>query len=163
VHETARALMWQGSAIWTVAAVRQTVPAFYALGDTRTPVIVSALDLTALIVLALVLRGPMGHAGVSAAVAGSSAVQMVLLLVWLRRRMGTLCGWALAQSAARTVIASGLAGVAGWGAATLAGGIPGMLAFVVVFLLAAWGLRAPELDEIFGAASRRLARGRGAK
>jgi putative peptidoglycan lipid II flippase len=162
-HETARALVWQGGAIWTVAAVRQTVPAFYALGDTRTPVIVSALDLMALVVLALVLRGPMGHVGVSAAVAGSSAVQMVLLLVWLRRRMGTLCGWALAESAARTVIASGLAGVAGWGAAALAGGIPGMLAFTVVFLLAAWGLRAPELDEILGAASRRLARGRGAK
>ena len=36
-HETARALVWQGGAIWTVAAVRQIVPAFYALGDTRTP------------------------------------------------------------------------------------------------------------------------------
>jgi putative peptidoglycan lipid II flippase len=163
VHETARALVWQGSAIWTVAAVRQTVPAFYALGDTRTPVIVSALDLAALVVLALVLRGPMGHAGVSAAVAGSSAVQMILLLVGLRRRMGTLCGWVLAESAARTVVASGLAGVAGWGAASLAGGIPGMLAFALVFLLAAWGLRAPELNEIFGAVGRRLARSRGAK
>jgi len=32
-HETARALFWQGGAIWTVAAVRQTVPALYALGD----------------------------------------------------------------------------------------------------------------------------------
>ncbi len=163
VHETARALVWQGGAIWTVAAVRQTVPAFYALGDTRTPVIVSALDLTALVVLALLLRGPMGHVGISVAVAGSSLAQMLLLLVALRRRMGTLCGWALAESAARTVIASGLAGVAGWGAATLAGGIPGMLAFTVVFLLAAWGLRAPELDEIFGAVGRRLARNRGAK
>ena len=36
-HETARALFWQGGAIWTVAAVRQTIPGFYALGDTRTP------------------------------------------------------------------------------------------------------------------------------
>ncbi len=163
VRETARALVWQGGAIWTVAAVRQTVPAFYALGDTRTPVVVSALDLTALIVLALLLRGPMGHVGVSAAVAGSSAVQMVLLLVWLRRRVGTLCGRALATSAARTLLASGLAGVAGWGAASLAGGVPGMLAFVLVFLLAAWGLRAPELSEIFGAVGRRLARRREAK
>src|SRR5439155_23994480 len=41
VRETARALVWQGGAIWTVAAVRQLVPVFYALGDTRTPVIVS--------------------------------------------------------------------------------------------------------------------------
>ena len=34
-HETARALVWQGGAIFTVSAVRQLVPAFYALGDTR--------------------------------------------------------------------------------------------------------------------------------
>lgn len=160
VHETARALVWQGGAIWTVAAVRQTVPAFYALGDTRTPVIVSALDLTALVVLALALRGPMGHAGVSAAVAGSSAVQMILLLVFLRRRMGTLRGWELARSAARTLTASVVASVAGWGAATLAGGIPGMVAFAGVFLLAAWGLRVPELTEISTAVRRRLGRKR---
>jgi putative peptidoglycan lipid II flippase len=160
VHETARALLWQGGAIWTVAAVRQTVPAFYALGDTRTPVLVSAIDLGALIVLALALRGPMGHAGVSAAVAGSSAVQMVLLLVGLRRRMGTLCGAVLLRSTARTLLSSGLAGVAGWGAATLAGGLPGLLAFALVFLLAAWGLGAPELDEISRAFGRRLGRAR---
>jgi len=163
VHETARALIWQGGAIWTVAAVRQTVPAFYALGDTKTPVIVSALDLGALVVLALVLRGPMGHAGVSAAVAGSSAVQMVLLLVGLRRRMGTLHVGALARSTARTLAASVLAAVAGWGAATLAGGIAGMAAFGIVFLLAAWGLRSPELTEISGAVRRRLSSRRAAK
>jgi putative peptidoglycan lipid II flippase len=62
-RETARALAWQGGAIWTVAVVRQTVPAYYALGDTRTPVIVSAIDLCAFIALAVFLRGPMGHVG----------------------------------------------------------------------------------------------------
>ena len=162
VHETARALVWQGGAIWTVAAVRQTVPAFYALGDTRTPVIVSAIDLTALVALALLLRGPMGHPGISVAVAGSSAVQMVLLLVGLRRRLGTLRGWDLARSASRTVLASVVAAVAGWGAATLAGGGPGMLAFASVFVLAAWGLGSPELGEISGAVRRKLGR-RGGK
>ena len=38
-HETARALVWQGAAIFTVAAVRQLLPPFYALGDTRRPAI----------------------------------------------------------------------------------------------------------------------------
>src|SRR5580658_10203912 len=80
-HETARALAWQGGAIWTVAAVRQTVPGFYAVGDTRTPVVVSAIDLVAFLVLAIVLKGSMGHVGVSVAIAVSSAVQMALLLV----------------------------------------------------------------------------------
>jgi len=173
-HETARALVWQGGAVWTVAAVRQTVPALYALGDTRTPVVVSALDLGAFIVLAVVLRGPLGHVGISVAVAGSSAVQMVLLLVGLRRRLGTIEGPALARSTARTLAASALAAVAGWGASTLlapngpAGalsralpGIAGMVAFTTVFALAAWGMRAPELEEIARAFRRRLTPRRG--
>jgi putative peptidoglycan lipid II flippase len=170
-HETARALLWQGGAIWTVAAVRQTVPALYALGDTRTPVVVSAIDLAAFIALAIGLRGPMGHVGISVAVAGSSAVQMVLLLAGLRRRLGTIEGGPLARSAARTLGASILGAVAGWGAARLltpegeAGavlrivpGVAGMVAFVAVFGLAAWGMRAPELEEITGALGRRLSR-----
>ena len=173
-HETARALLWQGGAIWTVAVVRQTVPALYALGDTRTPVVVSALDLTAFIALAVGLRGPMGHVGISVAVAGSSAVQMVLLLVGLRWRLGTIEGGALARSAGRSLGASLLGAVAGWGAARLlapegeAGallrivpGVAGMLAFTGVFLLTAWGMRAPELEEILGALRRRLTGRRG--
>ena len=173
-HETARALLWQGGAIWTVAVVRQTVPALYALGDTRTPVVVSALDLTAFIALAVGLRGPMGHVGISVAVAGSSAVQMVLLLVGLRWRLGTIEGGALARSAARSLGASVLGAVAGWGAARLlapegeAGallrvlpGVAGMLAFTVVFVLAAWGMQAPELEDILGAFRRRLTGRRG--
>jgi putative peptidoglycan lipid II flippase len=158
VHETARALSWQGGAVWTVAAVRQTIPALYAMGDTRTPVIVSVLDLVALLILAVALRGPMGHAGVSAAVAGSSAVQMVLLLVGLRLRMGTLCGPYLARSVARTCGASLVAGVAGWGAGVLWGGIPGSIVFAALFLVVAWGLGAEELQEISGAMRRRLLR-----
>jgi putative peptidoglycan lipid II flippase len=155
-HETARALLWQGGAIWTVAAVRQIVPAFYALGDTRTPVVVSAIDLCAFIALAVMLKGPMGHVGVSVAVAGSSAVQMVLLLAGLRWRMGTIRGGDLARSTSRALLASLVASVAGWGAARVAGGLGAMAAFAAVYLLVAWALRSPELREISGALSRRL-------
>jgi putative peptidoglycan lipid II flippase len=170
-HETARALFWQGGAIWTVAAVRQIVPAFYALGDTRTPVAVSAIDLGAFIALAVGLKGPMGHVGISIAVAGSSAVQMALLLVGLRRRMGTILGGTLVRSAARTAAASGVAAVAGWGIARLltpegpAGGVaralPGMAGltgFAGVFLAVAWGMRSPELEEIARTVRRRFGR-----
>jgi putative peptidoglycan lipid II flippase len=170
-HETARALLWQGAAIWTVAATRQIVPAFYALGDTRTPVVVSAIDLCAFIALALALRGPMGHEGISVAVAGSSAVQMALLLAGLKLRMGTLCSADIVSSVLRVGVAAGVAAVAGWGAASAvapgasAGGLAralpgalGVLAYGAVFVTVAWGLRAPELDEILGALRRRVGR-----
>jgi putative peptidoglycan lipid II flippase len=172
-HETARALIWQGGAIWTVAAVRQIVPAFYALGDTRTPAAVSAVDLAAFIALAMALKGPMGHVGISVAVAGSSAVQMVLLLVGLRWRMGTLEGTAVARSAARTLVASVVAAVAGWGVARIltpdgpAGGLAralpglvGLAGFMAVFGAVAWGMQSPELEEISSTLRRRLGRTR---
>jgi putative peptidoglycan lipid II flippase len=173
-HQTARALFWQGGAIWTVAVVRQTVPAFFALADTRTPVVVSAIDLSAFILLALMLRGPMGHVGISIAVAGSSAVQMILLLLGLKWRMGTIRARELARSAARTCVVTAIASVAGWAAAQLAmpgawasihsgralPGAVGLSAFVLVFLMGAWGMRSPELDEILFAVRRRLGRTR---
>ena len=166
-HETARALFWQGAAVWTVTAVRQTVVALYALGDTRTPVIVSSLDLCVFIALAIALRGALGHVGISIAVAGSSAVQMLLLLASLRRRLGTLGGEELSGSAVRTIIASTLAALAGWAAARLAvpvtplsawravPGLVGTVAFAIIFLTAAWGMQSPELDTILWAARRR--------
>jgi putative peptidoglycan lipid II flippase len=172
-RETARALFWQGSAIWTVAAVRQTIPALYAMGDTRTPVVVSALDLMAFVGLALGLRPSLGHAGISAAVAGSSTVQMLLLLVGLKWRLGTICSRTLTVSALRTLAASLFAGVAGWALARalsrcVAGspslralpGLGAMGVFVVVFLATMWALRAPEFLEISGAIRRRGRRGR---
>jgi putative peptidoglycan lipid II flippase len=166
---TARALMWQGGAIWTVAAVRQTVPVFYALGDTRTPVIVSAIDLCAFIVLAVTLKGPLGHVGISVAVAGSSAVQMALLLLALRRKLGRTGMSSILGSAGRTLFASLVAGAAAWAAgrltaspASVAGrALPGLAAAIVfagLFLLAAWGARSAELDGLASGLKRRLVR-----
>jgi hypothetical protein len=103
---------------------------------------------------------------------------MVLLLVGLRWRLGSLHGLWLARSALRTAAVSGVAAVAGWAAArlvtpdTISGlgaaaaasgscvgpGVAAVAAFSVVFLTAAWGVRSPELEEILSAVRRRLGR-----
>jgi putative peptidoglycan lipid II flippase len=169
-QQTARALAWQGGAIFTVSAVRQLVPAFHSLGDTRTPVIVSGLDLIAFVGLALWLRGPYGHVGVSMAVAGSSAVQMVLLFVGLKMRLGTIRSRELVSSSVRVAFASLVAAVAGWGAARIVSGrgdgpveraLPGLLGVVVfgvLYFAVVWGLGSRELVELSGPIRRRLAR-----
>lgn len=168
-HETAKALMVQGAGVFTVAGVRQTVPVFYALGDTRTPVVVSALDLLAFIALAVGLKGSFGHVGISAAVAGSSLVQMALLLYALKKKMGDLRATEIVRSCARTALASLVAGVGAWGLATYLTGLPtlipgiaGGVAFVGLFCVAAWGLRSEELDALAAGALRRLRRRRAA-
>jgi putative peptidoglycan lipid II flippase len=166
-RETAKALLWQGGAIWTVSAVRQLVPVYYALGDTRTPVIVSAIDLIAFIALAVVLRGSMGQAGISAAVAGSSAVQMLLLFALARRKLGGLALGEIGGSVARTLVASIVAAVAAYAVARLCGvsshvvpGLAAMATFGVLFAVVAWAVRSPELEEITSGLRRRLQRGR---
>jgi putative peptidoglycan lipid II flippase len=171
-HETARALAWQGAGIFSVAAVRQLVPVYYALGDTKTPVLVSAIDLSAFIALALLLRGPMGHAGISAAVSGSSVVQMLLLVVFLRPKLGSLAGTEIGASIARTLVASLVAGASGWGVAraldggggALARAVPGLaggVVFVVVFAFVATLARSSELRILTAGVRRRLRRARG--
>jgi putative peptidoglycan lipid II flippase len=165
--ETARALVAQGLGIWTVAAARQLLPVFYALGDTRTPVVVSALDLVVFIVAAVTLRGPLGHVGVSIAVSASSFAQMLLLWIGLRRRLPSLSAGDIAGSAGRTLLASIAAGAAGYGAAvgcTMLGfprylpGAIGAVVFAVVFLAAAWAVRSPELGSLVAALRRRRAK-----
>lgn len=169
--ETARALVAQGAGVWSVAIVRTLVGVFFALGDTRTPVIVSALDLGALIAIAWLATGPLGHVGVSVAVTGSSIVQMLLLWVLVARRLPDARTGEILGSAARTLASSALAVFAARAAAGAATGAPGpawlarMLpavvggaAFGVVFVCAAALTRSPEWLALWGGLRRRLSR-----
>jgi peptidoglycan biosynthesis protein MviN/MurJ (putative lipid II flippase) len=114
----------------------------------------------------------MGHVGISAAVAGSSAVQMALLFVALKRKLGTLRSWEVGRSVGRTLVASAVAAVVGWEVARaleplasgdvtrlLPGGL-GSLAFGLAFLLAARLLGSEELRLLVGGVRRRVARRR---
>jgi len=169
--ETAHALVAQGLGVWTVAAVRQLLPVFYALGDTRTPVIVSAIDLGAFVVAALALRAAFGHVGVSLAVTLSSAAQMLLLWGGLSRRLPSLRLGEIAASAARTGVASAGAGAAGYLMAELALGIgqdgalgralPGLLGalvFAATFFVIVSIMKSPELASLAAPLRARLRR-----
>ncbi len=170
-EETGRALMAQGLGIWAVAGVRQLVAVFFALGDTRTPVLVSAADLCVFVALALGLRGVFGHVGISLAVAGASIAQFALLWHWLKKRLPATYGAEILGSAVRSLLAALAGGAAAWfvaraltppsEAAALARSLPalaGSITFALVFLLAAIVLKSPELRVIAGPIVRRLHR-----
>lgn len=169
-RQTGLALMAQGAGLWTVAAVRQLVPVFFALGDTKTPVLVSALDLLALIVLAYGLAPTLGHVGVSLAVSGSSLVQMLLLWFWLGRRLRYPNTGAILRSAGKTLLASLVGGAGAWGAASVASSLgqgplarlvpaaAGGVAFAFLFVALAWALGSEELQVLGGGLARKLGR-----
>jgi putative peptidoglycan lipid II flippase len=169
--QTARALVALGLGIWMVAAVRQLVAVYYALGDTKTPVIVSGIDLVAFIVLALWLRGPLGYVGICLAVTGSSAVQMLLLWLLLPRRLGDTRFGEVARSALRTLgaalpaalvaieVARVLGSAVGHGpVARMLPGAAAAIVFAAVFLLAARLFRSEELATLGAALKRRRQR-----
>lgn len=172
-HETARALVAQGAGIWLVASVRQLTSTYYALGDTRTPVLVAAIDLCAFVGLALTLRGPFGHVGIGMAVTGSSLVQAALLWLRLRGKLPSLRLGEIAVSAGKTLLAAAAGVVAGRiGAAAASGqagplglmlpGLVGSIAFIFTFFALAWGLRSDELLLIAHPLLRRLRKKAGA-
>lgn len=166
-YETARALVAQGAGIWLVAAVRQLTSTYYALGDTRTPVVVAAIDLVVFIALCLLLRGPFGHVGIGMAVTGSSFVQAALLWFWLGKKLPSLRLREIGFSAVRTLLAAGAGVVLGrMAAGAVSGGtgawglaLPGLVGsgtFILAFFLLAYGLRSDELLIVLHPLRRRL-------
>jgi putative peptidoglycan lipid II flippase len=171
-RETAHALMAQGIGIWTVACVRQLVGVYFAMGDTKTPVWVAALDFTVFVTLALTLRGPLGHVGISLAISGASLAQMLLLWLRLGRRLPRLHSREILLSASKSLTAAALAGASGWWLARWLGGVtgsgwfermlPGLagaIGFAAVFLLVAKLLKSDELSAMGRPLLRRLRRG----
>ena len=163
VAEVVRSLRWQAGNVALLALVRQFTATYAAAQDPRGPVWISFVDLLAFVALAWALRGPMGHAGVAAAIAGST-----LVVVGVRRHVSP--DWrSLAKALLRIVAASVPPAVAavlltrsvdfarpGLGVRFVAVG--GGVALGAVYVLAAWMLRVEEVRVVAEMLRRRLRR-----
>jgi putative peptidoglycan lipid II flippase len=180
--ETSRALIAQGASVFLVAGVRQVVLVYFALGRTRFPVYVAAVDLLVFWGSSVLLAPELGHVGVSWGVTIARVGQFALLLAGLRRILPSAHGGEIAVSAAKVTTAALLAALGSWlvlgalgnslgssllgsslgnGADTpflgaLAGLALGLASFALIFLLAARVLGCPELATGFDPLLRRL-------
>lgn len=166
---TASALLAYCVGLIAFAGVRVVAPAFYALRNTRTPVAVAAVAMVVNLAGCLLLIPLLGHAGIALASSLSAYVNVALLLLLLRRRVGRLGGRALAACALRLSIASIIMGGAvhqartlwfppiGAGFAARAAALAAIIGGgLVVYVVAAAALRAPELGELLQMRRRRL-------
>ena len=103
---TASAVLAYSVGLWAFAGVRIIVAAFYALQDTRTPVLVAAIALVGNIVLSLVLMQSLTYAGLALATSLAAMINMGLLVVFLDRKLETLSWDTILRSYARVIIAS---------------------------------------------------------
>jgi putative peptidoglycan lipid II flippase len=84
----AQTIVAYATGLWAYAALRVIVPAFYSLQDTKTPVKVGAFTLVINLISAFVLMHFLQHLGLALATAISSAVNCLILLALLKRRLG---------------------------------------------------------------------------
>lgn len=111
---TAAALTMYCIGLPAFAAVGVFTRAFYALGDTKTPVKVTFISVALNVTLNLILMRPLGHVGLALATAMTSIASLTQLAWLLRRRVGLIDGRRIATSALRVLLAGGIvaAGIA---------------------------------------------------
>ena len=111
----ALALMGYAPGLVGYSAVKVLSPAFYALRDSRTPVVVSVTAVLTNALLSVVLARSLGYVGLSLGTALASLLNACLLLVLLRRRLGPIGIGRLASTLVRITLASLVMGAAAWG------------------------------------------------
>lgn len=100
------ALVYYALGLSFVALMRVLAPAFYALKDTRTPVLTALVAFFVNLLLSLLLMKPLLHTGLALASTLAAGVNMLLLLWLLRRRLGSFGGRAVFATAAKALAAS---------------------------------------------------------
>jgi putative peptidoglycan lipid II flippase len=99
---TAEAVLYYAVGLWAFSGVRIVVSVFYSLQDTKTPVKTAVVSLLVNIVLSILLMGPMRHGGLALATSIASAVNLTLLILALRRRLGRIGARGILESVFRS-------------------------------------------------------------
>jgi putative peptidoglycan lipid II flippase len=106
------------------AAVKVLSPAFYALNDARTPMLISIGSIVVNFVMNSLLVGPFGHVGLAFSTSTVALVNFLLLAVFMRRRLGRLGGRRLATTVLRVAAASCAMAAGAWFASELLSWLP---------------------------------------
>ena len=154
------ALFYYSTGLTVVALVRVVVPAFYALKDTKTPVITAFVAFVLNLVFSLLLMGPLLHGGLALASSLSSLCNLLLLVWLLRRKIGPFGGRTIMISGVKALAASlPMAAAVSWGMTLIDWSVSGQKllktavlggtigAGIVIFMLFAHLLRCDEARE----------------
>lgn len=104
--KSAEALYFYSWGLTFVALVRVLVPAFYALKDTRTPVLTAFIAFLLNAGFSLLLMGPLLHGGLALATTLSALFNMLLLLYYLRKKIGPFGGRKIVFSGLKILLAT---------------------------------------------------------
>lgn len=161
-HQTALALSCYAAGLAGYSVLKLTAPAFYALGDARTPMFVSiaSVFVNAIAAFVTVRVAGFGHAGLALTSSVVSTFSSLVLLVFLRAKIGHLDGRGLLAGFAKIVAATASMSIVcraivilshrmfpDTALARIADIVVGVPAGLVLFYLVAAWLRVPQLAE----------------
>jgi len=166
-QQTAYALLWYTVGLWAFSILKVVTQTFFSMKDTKTPVWVAMGAVAVNLAAGLLLMGPMAQGGLALATSLASAFNVLLLFAILYRRVGGFPFNELLMSLARITAASLLMALlllygrvlGEWsqGLTFLNGLVLAVcvLGGIVLFAVAAYVMRCPELSSILS-----LVRGR---
>ncbi len=167
---TAQALLCYAVGLWAFSVIRIIVSAFYSLQDTRSPMKAAIVALIVNAVFSVALMFPLKHGGIALATSIASAVNVGMLWVILKRRVGTILDSEFTRSVGKTSLASLVMGAAIFIIGLLypwhtSGPFSARLIYLVLcvagggiaFLAAAFLFRSPEVMLMMGSLRRRIA------
>jgi len=113
---TAAALLFYAPGLVGYSAVKLAVPTFYALRDSRTPVVVGAASVVFNFALNLILVRLLGFRGLALGTAAAALFNASLLMWLLRRKLGGIDGRRVGVAFAKVTLAAAFMAAAAWGA-----------------------------------------------
>jgi putative peptidoglycan lipid II flippase len=169
--QTANAVAAYAIGLAGYGAVKVLSPAFYALGDARTPMFISLGSIAVNYVMNSLLVGPLGHVGLALSTSTVALVNFFLLALFMRRRLRRLGGRRLGLTVLRILAAALPMAIVAWGVDALCAAVPvsGLpLVFIrvaasisvasVTFYAGCRLLRVSEVNEAFDATAGRFLR-----
>jgi putative peptidoglycan lipid II flippase len=170
-ERTAGALVFFAIGLVGHIVVHLLTRAFYAMQDTRTPVIWAIIAVAINVPLMVWLVGPMGVEGLALALSISAVLEVIGLLWALRNRIESVEDGEVLRSTGRSAIAAGAAAllmlggltlIRQWVPGLLEGGLTRLLAVAAltaagggIYLLVASALRSPEIALLRSLLARR--------
>jgi putative peptidoglycan lipid II flippase len=111
--QTAQALSYYALGLVAYSVMRVLTPSFYALKETRIPMLASLVSIvTYYIVASLSVRQlGFGHRGLALGIAAVAMVNSLLLLFFMRRKLGEIEGRSLLSSFCKVTLAAAVMGV----------------------------------------------------
>ncbi|MEK6409571.1 MAG: murein biosynthesis integral membrane protein MurJ [Acidobacteriota bacterium] len=170
-EHTAAALAFYAIGLAGYSAVRILAPAFYALDDARTPMMISLLSMAINFVMNWMLVGVLEERGLALSTSTVALMNFALLYAIMRRRVDGIEGRRTAVTVCKILAASAVMGVVCWLISSVIAKTAGfgfaartmnvfasVSAGAGVFYLVATALGVPELKAATDAVARRLGR-----